>query len=738
MSTKVNITENRIEGALKRIEVVRNQLKQSQTSVSELSGNKTTNYLQLQGSETQSKTSGGTAGILPRERQKSTFNVEAMIHFLNGGKEMTKRRKFIEKVISEKPEDITKKNNFTREDYLKEGVREFISYHKSFANFRPTRKDIFFMSETSYGGGSLNNSHSIFLMTIVGQGSEEQQKFWGPKVLSFQITGSYAQTELGHGSNVRGLQTTATYDRKTDEFILNTPTLQSIKWWPGCLGKVGTHCVLYAQLIMDGQEKGIHVFIMQIRDEHHHPLKGITLGDVGNKMGDNGNDTGFMILEKVRIPRSYMLQKYVRINDEGKYEQVLKVDSKVHYFTMMSTRGMMVGVSGARLAQACTIAIRYSAVRHQGFVDNKPGVSYLTDENQILDYKIQQYRLFKQLANAYALKLTGIWMLNELTNFESNTVGSAIKTEGLKEIASTSAGLKSLCTLIAVTGIEDCRKCCGGNGYLLSSGISTLSLDYLWQITAEGDYIILSLLTARYLLKCIASVMGGKHLNGVVEYLNIISSDGFSLEKAFPGNAKNSVEYTHLDYLVELFKYRALYRNVMVAQDFNEQVGNGMKFEEAWNNCANDLLSATYSHSYYIILSNFVNKVKESKHDDIVKVLTRLVILFACTNMLDDNWGDILNNNQFKLINQTVSNVMSELRPDAISLVDSFDYPDKCLKSTIGRYDGNVYESLFDAAQKSVLNQTDPFDGYKEYLRPHLNLELLKRGNKPIQPTPKL
>ena len=743
-----SLSGNRCSQAMGRLETLRNQLKQceeleltntyyNKTTTNFLVGNKTakttTNYLKLEGSEKQSKISGGTAGILPKERAKSSFNVETLIHFMNGGKEMTKRRKFIEKAISEKPEDMTKKNNFTREEYLKEGVREFIAYHKAFSNFKPTRRDIFFMSESSYGGGSLNNSHSIFALTIVGQGTDEQQKYWGPKILNFSITGSYAQTELGHGSNVRGLQTTATFDPKTDEFVMNTPTLQSIKWWPGCLGKVGTHAVVYAQLMLNGEEKGIYVFMMQVRDENHLPLKGITLGDVGNKMGDNGNDTGFMILDNVRIPRTHMLSKYTKVTKEGKVEQVLKVDSKVHYFTMMSTRGMMVGVAGARLAQACTIAIRYSAVREQGFVDNKAGVSYLTKENQIIDYKIQQYRLFKQLANAYALKLTGIWILNELTSFESNQLGNIIKSDGLKEIASTSAGLKSLCTLIAVSGIEDCRKCCGGNGYLLSSGISQLSIDYLWQITAEGDYIILSLLTARYLLKCIGNVMGGKHLTGIVEYLNVIASDGFSLEKVFPGDAKNSVEFTNLDYLLGLFRYRSILKNVSVAQDFNEQVSNGAKFEEAWNNCANDLLSATYAHSYYIILSNFVNKVKESKHDDIVRVLTRLAILFACTNFLDDNWGDILSNNQFRLINQTITNVMAELRPDAVSLVDAFDYPDKVLKSTIGRYDGNVYEALFDAAQRSILNQTDPFDGYAEYLKPHLNIELLKRGNKPIQ-----
>lgn len=41
------------------------------------------------------------------------------------------------------------------------------------------------------------------------------------------------QTELGHGTFIRGLETTATYDPKTQEYIINSPTLTSYKWWPG-------------------------------------------------------------------------------------------------------------------------------------------------------------------------------------------------------------------------------------------------------------------------------------------------------------------------------------------------------------------------------------------------------------------------------------------------------------------------------------------------------------------------
>jgi acyl-CoA oxidase len=44
----------------------------------------------------------------------------------------------------------------------------------------------------------------------------------------------------------------------------------------------------------------------------------------------------------------------------------------------------------------------------------------------------------------------------------------------VKEFAAVSAGMKSYCTKIAIEGIEDLRKSCGGAGYLLNSGIGQL------------------------------------------------------------------------------------------------------------------------------------------------------------------------------------------------------------------------------------------------------------------------
>lgn len=64
-------------------------------------------------------------------------------------------------------------------------------------------------------------------------GTSEQVTEWLPSIYDCKLIGAYAQTELGHGTFVRGLETTATYDEKTEEFIMNSPTKTSYKWWPG-------------------------------------------------------------------------------------------------------------------------------------------------------------------------------------------------------------------------------------------------------------------------------------------------------------------------------------------------------------------------------------------------------------------------------------------------------------------------------------------------------------------------
>ena len=84
------------------------------------------------------------------------------------------------------------------------------------------------------------------------------------------FSGTYAQTELGHGTFIRGLETTATYDPQNESFVLHSPSLTAYKWWPGGLGKTANCAIVMANLITGGEKRGPHAFFVQLRDENSH------------------------------------------------------------------------------------------------------------------------------------------------------------------------------------------------------------------------------------------------------------------------------------------------------------------------------------------------------------------------------------------------------------------------------------------------------------------------------------
>jgi len=175
--------------------------------------------------------------------------------------------------------------------------------------------------------------------------SEDQAKKWVPLCLSQRITGSYAQTELGHGSDVSSLQTTATFDKEKDEFVIHTPTPKATKWWPGDLGLHCTHAVVFARLIVGKSQYGVLPFLVQLRDrDTFMPLKGVELGDMGPKFGYNSKNNGWAAFDSVRIPRENMLSRFTKVDREGNFS--VEGDVRVLYSVMMDIRTQLLVASG--------------------------------------------------------------------------------------------------------------------------------------------------------------------------------------------------------------------------------------------------------------------------------------------------------------------------------------------------------------------------------------------------------
>ncbi|CAG8733473.1 7150_t:CDS:2, partial [Dentiscutata heterogama] len=164
--------------------------------------------------------------LLARERSKATFDVKELTLVLLGSEELSKLKKVLS--ILENDPTLDKSNIYYmgRADLFKYALRK----DKRMVQLAATNK--WSVEEFQYGV-----HQSMFIPTILGQGNEEQKiKFLKP-AMKHEIIGCYAQTELGHGSNVQGLETTATYIPETDEFEIHSPHLTATKWWAGGLGR---------------------------------------------------------------------------------------------------------------------------------------------------------------------------------------------------------------------------------------------------------------------------------------------------------------------------------------------------------------------------------------------------------------------------------------------------------------------------------------------------------------------
>ena len=82
-------------------------------------------------------------------------------------------------------------------------------------------------------------------------------------------------SELGYGNNAVEMETTATYDSETDEFVLHTPTVQAQKYWITNGAVHANYMVVFAQLMVGDVNNGIHGVLVKIRDEEGTTMPGL-------------------------------------------------------------------------------------------------------------------------------------------------------------------------------------------------------------------------------------------------------------------------------------------------------------------------------------------------------------------------------------------------------------------------------------------------------------------------------
>ncbi|OCK80888.1 acyl-CoA oxidase [Lepidopterella palustris CBS 459.81] len=660
--------------------------------------------------------------LLKQERAKSNIAVEKLSEFLFTKKVIERKRRVLEILESEETFDKSQNYFAGRIDRFEIALARAKKLRQLKVKHGWTLKEFRAAGELISEPGPYGLHESMFLITLHDQGTPEQHEIFLKKAENYEIIGCYAQTELGHGSNVRGLETTATWNSGDKTFTIHSPHLTASKWWIGSLGLTANYAVVMAQLIIDGKPYGPHPFVVQIRDlETHEPLENVHVGDIGPKFGYNTMDNGFLLFNKVKIPHVNMLAKFSRV-DPNTNKYVRPSSPSLVYGTLTWVRSTIVLQAGGVLARGVTIATRYCAIRRQ--FQDRDAQEWERGENQVLNYTMVQIRLLPLLAATFALHFTGQSMMQLYQESQmkmsrdAGKAGSAQRGAGpeethsgsdlLADLHATSCGLKSLASSIAAEGLEVCRRACGGHGYSSFSGIGPWYADYLPTTTWEGDNYMLTQQVARYLLKSARSVLKGEMPTN--DTTHILSN---YLSRADMGAAFDVIGKD--EDLVAAFAWRTAYLTFEASKHRDEQ-------KKAWNDLLVDFYRLSKAHSQYLIVKNFYEVLRSSSttnelDPETLALMHKLFRLYAL-NTLEQESSEFYTSGattvrQIVLARtNTVMKLLKEIRPHAVRLVDAWDFPDWQLDSSLGRYDGRVYEDMFHrASELNPLNAitVDPY-----------------------------
>ncbi|XP_060246920.1 peroxisomal acyl-coenzyme A oxidase 2 isoform X2 [Meriones unguiculatus] len=633
------------------------------------------------------------------ERRLQPFSVERLTSILDGSVQNTVLRRRVESIIQADPMfDLRNVYFMTDAEQYEDAVQkkfhlEMLARRLGWSEGGPERN----YANRALSGYTNLSLHGIAMNAIRSLGSDEQIAKWDQLSKNFQIITTYAQTELGHGTYLKGLETEATYDAATQEFVIHSPTITSTKWWPGDLGRSVTHAVVLAQLICSGAQHGMHAFIVPIRSlQDHTPLPGITVGDIGPKMGLEHIDNGFLQLNHMRVPRENMLSRFGEVLPDGTYRRLGTAQS--NYLPMLVTRvSLLITAILPFLQKSCVIAVRYSVIRHQSRL--RPS----DPEAKILDFQTQQQKLLPQLALSYAFHFTA----TSLLEFFHSSYSAILKKDfsPLPELHALSTGMKAMFSDFCAQGAEICRRACGGHGYSKLSGLPTLVTRVIASCTYEGENTVLYLQVARFLMKSYlqaqVSPTSQKPLPQSVMYL------------ASPRPSRCPAQ-TAADFLCpDIYTTAWAHVSARLIKDAvhhtQSLMRSGLDQHDAWNQTAVIHLQAAKAHCYYITVKSFKEAVEKLDNEpEIQQVLQRLCDLCALYGILM-NSGDFLHDGflsgaQVDMARAAFLGLLPLIRKDAILLTDAFDFTDHCLNSALGCYDGHVYERLFEWAQKSPAN----------------------------------
>ena len=505
-------------------------------------------------------------------------------------------------------------------------------------------------------------------------GTKKHHEKYLKKIGTMELTGCFAMTETGHGSNVRGLETTAEYDPETDEFVIHTPHEGAGKEYIGNAIH-GRMASTFVQLIVNGENHGVHAILVPLRNENGQLMPGIRVEDCGYKLGLNGVDNGRIWYDNVRVPRENLLNRFGDVNEKGEYSSPIKNPSR-RFFTMLGTLvGGRVCVPRAGLSAAkngLTIAIKYALKRRQF------GPDFKSPETLLLDYPSHQRRLMPLLAKAYALDFALTYLAKRFVNRSEADI---------REIETLAAGMKSYATWFTTETLQECREACGGKGYLSENRFAHLKGGSDIFTTFEGDNTVLMQLVAKGLLTEFKQQF---HEEGTLGVLRFVGHRAWHAVVEQNAIAKRRTEKEHLlssDFHLKAFHFRKESMLYSLSQRLRGNIKNGMSSYDAVLRCQTQMGAVAEAFIEEVTLQKFVEKINEVEDENLKTILTKLCDLYALSTIeKHKGWyleASYLEGVKTKAIRREIDALCADLRWEAGALVEAFGIPMELLGAEI-------------------------------------------------------
>lgn len=525
----------------------------------------------------------------------------------------------------------------------------------------------------------------LFGGAIENLGTERHHQAYVRPLISLELPGCFAMTETGHGSDVQSLETTATYDAATQEFVIHSPTPSARKDYIGGAAETARVSTVFAQLITpDGEGHGVHCFVVPIRDDEGNDLPGVTTSDCHYKGGLPGVDNGRIVFDHVRVPREALLNRYADVAPDGTYSSPIENPGR-RFFTMLGTliRGRVtVGGSAAAAARvALDIATRYALERRQFEAPDADS------EVLIMDYLVHQRRLLPLIAKSYALQFAQNELVAKCHELQTSDDPDA---EEQRELEARAAGLKATNTWHASHAIQEAREACGGAGYLAENRLIALRADTDVFTTFEGDNHVLTQLVAKELLTAYADDIKGM---SPVEWVRFAAN--YAGERVLKRTAAQTIMQTILDTRqdneeegslfnrgtqVQMFEDREEYMLASVARRLQGKAKEMSAFD-AFNAVQDHVLHAAQSHIDRVVLEAFVAGIDACEDDDARELLSDVCDLYALSVIEGDKAWFIehrfLSTERAKAVTRGINERCRSLRPHVETLVDGFGIPEQ-------------------------------------------------------------